>query len=248
MICVDLNADLGEGMAFDNQLLEIVSSASIACGGHAGSEEIMKMSLGAAARNGVVTGAHPGFADPEHFGRRKLDLPAKTVAHQVVDQLETISEIAGRIGQPISYVKLHGALYNMASEDFGLAQTIFSAVAGFDPELAIMALAGSAQLAAAKELGLKNIAEAFADRAYTAKGLLLSRSHPRAVYSDPAMAVAQAIGIAIDSSVTTLDGTRVACQARSICLHGDNDAALELARAVRDGLLVNDIIIKPAID
>jgi len=121
-------------------------------------------------------------------------------------------------------------------------------VQDFNPELAILALAGSAQLAAAKELGLKAIAEAFADRAYTADGLLMARSNPRALYHEPAIAVAQAIGIARDSSVMALDGSRVACNADSICLHGDNDAAFELARAVRDGLLVNDIIIKPAID
>jgi len=244
VISIDLNADLGEGMAFDKPLLQIVSSASIACGGHAGNKDIMGKTLRRAAEAGVVTGAHPGFVDPEHFGRRKLDLPPETVAEQVVQQLQAISEIARSIGQPLSYVKLHGALYNLASEQFDLARTVFIAVKKFDPELAIMALAGSAQLRAAKTLGVKTISEGFADRAYTADGLLLSRADKRALYSDPAMAVAQAVALARDGLVMALDGTKVACDVHSICLHGDNDAALELARAVRDGLLVSDILIR----
>jgi len=244
VISIDLNADLGEGMAFDKQLLKIVSSASVACGGHAGNEEIMKKTLNAAAEAGVVTGAHPGFADPENFGRRKLDLPGEEITRQVLEQLHTISEIGKQIGQPISYLKLHGALYNMASERFELAREIFAAVQAVDPKLAIMALAGSAQLAAAKDLGLKTISEGFADRAYSANGLLLARSNQGALYSDPAIALNQAIMLARDKQVIAMDRSRVACEVQSVCLHGDNAAALELALAVRDGLLVNDIMIR----
>jgi len=244
VISIDLNADLGEGMAFDKQLLKIVSSASIACGAHAGNEQIMEKTLNAAAEAGVVTGAHPGFYDPDHFGRRELDLPPETIALQVVEQLQLVSEIGKRAGQPISYLKLHGALYNLASERFELAREIFAAVQKVDPKLAIMALAGSAQLAAAKELGLKTISEGFADRAYTANGLLLTRKNHGALYSDPAIAVNQAIMLARDKRVIAVDRTSIACEVQSVCLHGDNRAALELALAVRDGLLVNDIMIK----
>ncbi|VAW18705.1 Lactam utilization protein LamB [hydrothermal vent metagenome] len=244
MISIDLNADLGEGMAFDKQLLRIVSSASIACGGHAGNEETMEKTLRRAAESGVMTGAHPGFADLENFGRRKLDLPLATIIEQVIGQLQTISVIARRVGQPISYLKLHGALYNLASERFDLAREIFAAVQNFDPKLAIMALAGSAQLRAAKDLGLKTISEGFADRAYRPDGMLLERSSPGAVYSNPAIAVNQAVMLARDKCVIAVDRTSIAREVQSVCLHGDNEAALELARAVRDGLLVNGIMIK----
>jgi len=247
MISIDLNADLGEGMAFDDQLMKIVSSASIACGGHAGNEAIMEKTLRLAAEAGVVTGAHTGFVDPEHFGRRKLDLPPETIAEQVVQQVQDISQIARGIGQPVSYVKLHGALYNLANEQFDLARTIFVAVKNFNPKLAILALAGSAQLRAAKALDLKTVAEGFADRAYRPDGLLVERSDPRAVYSKPSIAVAQAVMLARDKTVIAIERTHVACDVRSICLHGDNKEALELARAIRDGLLANDILIKAPI-
>ncbi len=244
MISIDLNADLGEGMAFDKQLLQIVSSASIACGGHAGNEEIMEKTLRRAAEAGVVTGAHPGFVDPENFGRRKLDLPPDIIAEQVVRQLQVISEIGNQVGQPISYLKLHGALYNMASEQFELAFIIFTALKRFNPELAIMALAGSAQLRAAKELGLKTISEGFADRAYSADGLLVARSNEGSLYCNPAIAVNQAVMLARDNRVIAVNRASIVCEVQSVCLHGDNRVALELARAVRDGLLANNIMIK----
>ncbi len=236
MNSIDLNADLGEGAAFDEQLLGIVSSASIACGGHAGSAEIMERTLLGAKRAGVRTGAHPGFIDRENFGRKRLDLPAKTIAAQVIEQLESISEISGKVGQPISYVKLHGALYNWASEDEELAHTIFEAVKAFNPSLAILALDGSKQLKAAEGLRLKTIPEAFADRAYDADGLLVSRSRAGAVFSDPAQAVAQALGIARDQQIIAIDGALLPSGAKSICLHGDNEAALIIARAIRGAL------------
>ncbi|HHG89549.1 MAG TPA: LamB/YcsF family protein [Devosia sp.] len=236
MTSIDLNADLGEGAAFDAELLEIVSSASIACGGHAGSAEIMGRTLLGAKRAGVRTGAHPGFVDPENFGRKRLDLPADAIAVQVVEQLEAMAAIAEKAGQPISYVKLHGALYNWASEDYALAHTIFEAVKAFKPSMAILALDGSKQLKAAEGLGLKTIPEAFADRAYDASGLLVPRSLPGSVFSDPAQAVAQALGIASDRQITAIDGGVLKSKAKSICLHGDNEAALKIARAIRDAL------------
>ncbi len=236
MSSIDLNADLGEGMEFDQALLSIVSSASIACGAHAGNARIMAKTLLAAKRAGVRTGAHPGFVDPEHFGRVELDLPDKLVASQVVAQVREISQIAQQIGQPISYVKLHGALYNKASRNYPLAHMIFSALREWDSGLAILALDGSKQLKAARDLGLATIPEAFADRAYGADGLLVSRARPGAVFSDPDQAVAQALFIAGEGRITAIDGTSLKSDATSICLHGDNQAALKIARSIRDAL------------
>ncbi len=236
MNSIDLNADLGEGAAFDEQLLGIVSSASVACGGHAGSAKLMERTLLAAKTAGVRTGAHPGFVDPDSFGRKRLDLPAETIAAQVVTQLQSITAIAEKVGQPISYVKLHGALYNWASEDYALAHTIFEAVKSFNPSLAILALDGSKQLKAAEGLGLKTIPEAFADRAYDADGLLVSRSRAGAVYSEPALAVAQALGIARDRQIIAIDGAALPSGAKSICLHGDNESALKIAHSIREAL------------
>jgi 5-oxoprolinase (ATP-hydrolysing) subunit A len=236
MSSIDLNADLGEGMEFDAALLAIVSSASIACGAHVGNAQIMAKTLLAAKAAGVRTGAHPGFVDPEHFGRVELDLPDKLVANQVVTQVREIRQIAQQIGQPISYVKLHGALYNKASRNYSLAHAIFSALREQAPDLAILALDGSKQLKAARDLGLATIPEAFADRAYGADGLLVSRARTGAVFSDPDQAVAQARSIAGEGQITAIDGTSLTSNAKSICLHGDNQAALKIARSIRDAL------------
>lgn len=246
MSSLDLNADLGEGMTNDEALLAIVSSASVACGGHAGNAEIMEHTLRAAKQGGVRTGAHPGFVDRENFGRVVLDLPVKTIAAQVIEQVQAIGVIAEKVGQKIAYVKLHGALYNRASGDYEFARTIFAALKELDPALAILALDNSAQLRAARDLGLKTIAEAFADRAYDGQGLLVSRKIEGSVFSDPAQAVAQALGIARDQAITAIDGTLLKSNAKSICLHGDNAAALKIARSIRDALAAAGIAISAA--
>jgi len=244
---IDLNADLGEDMPHDNELLGIVSSASIACGGHAGSPETMRRTLAAAKAAGVVAGAHPGFEDPEHFGRRALDLPLAAVQDLVTRQIEAISRIGDEVGHPVSYVKLHGALYNMAGQDADLAKAIFEAVAHRCGLLTVLALDNSAQAEAAEVVGLPVIREAFADRRYLPDGHLVPRSDPGAVYSDPAIACAQAIGIARDGSITTGDGSRIATAAQSICLHGDNAKALDMARTIRAGLEEHNIAIRAAL-
>ncbi len=236
MKSIDLNADLGEGMAFDDELMNIVSSASIACGGHAGDEQSMKACLLAAKKAGIVTGAHPGFVDKENFGRLELDLPHETIRGQVMEQIGRLVEIGERVGQRISYVKLHGALYNLAARDHDLSWILFSAIREFDPSLAILALDGSAQFEVAGDLGFRVIGEAFADRAYEENGQLVSRTQPGAVYHDPALAVAQSLDIATRGVIRSIGGKEITSRARSICLHGDNHAALELARAVRAGL------------
>ncbi|VAW19952.1 Lactam utilization protein LamB [hydrothermal vent metagenome] len=233
MKSIDLNADLGEGMGFDKELLEIISSASIACGGHAGDDETMAKTLTAAKKANVVTGAHPGFEDRKNFGRKQLDISASQMGEITVEQIKTICTIADEVGQKISYVKLHGALYNLASKDFAYAKTIFSAIKKFDKSLAILAMDNSAQLRAAKELGFKTIHEAFADRAYQKNGLLLSRKFDGAVFDRVEMAVDQVLSIAQNNKITSYDGFEISSSANSICLHGDNKAALKLANAIK---------------
>ncbi len=243
MSAIDLNADLGEGAGTDAELLRVVSSASIACGGHAGDAKSMQATLRAATANGVTCGAHPGFADREHFGRRRLDLRADELQTQIAGQITTLKTIAADDDIPILYVKLHGALANMASEDEMLAVTAFTAVRDIDPDLAVMALANSAQERAAGKLGLTVIREAYADRAYTAAGLLAPREAEGAVLTDIDDVVRQCMGLA-RGKVTAIDGTPLTVEAQSICLHGDTAHAVELAHAVRAALTHEGISIR----
>ena len=233
---IDLNADLGEGVGDDRAMLAIVASASIACGGHAGDETTMRNAVRAALANGVRIGAHPGFADPEHFGRRRLDLPVEIVCDQVLSQIAALDAIVAQEGGTIAYLKLHGALANMAAEDARLAGAIFSAVTAHAPGMAILALAGSAQETAARALGLDVIAEAYADRAYGADGLLVSRNLPGAVIDDVEAVVARCLRLAASGEIVAIDGTVLTSRARSICLHGDTPGAVALAESVRQAL------------
>lgn len=245
MTTIDLNADLGEGAGTDAELLQIVSSASIACGGHAGDAETMRTALRMAGSRGVRCGAHPGFADPEHFGRRRLNLPASELAAQIRAQLTVIRGIAAEEGVPLAYVKLHGALANMAAEDEEIAATAFRVVAELLPGVAILAIDNSAQIRAAGALGLAVIREAYADRRYTPGGLLLSRTLPDAVIADAAEVTAQCLRLAQKGEIVAHDGTRIASQAASICLHGDTPGAVELARSVRNALEDAGISVQP---
>lgn len=246
MKSIDLNADIGEGMPFDVELLKIVSSASIACGGHAGTVQTMHTALSAAKKCNVVTGAHPGFVDPEHFGRRKLDLPISTICAQILAQIDEIWSVGNGVGQPISYVKLHGALYNMASEDYDLSFAIFAAVKQKFPIPSILAPDASAQLKAAQSLGMPTITEAFSDRAYIADGTLMSREHVGAVHTDVNQIVKQAVCIAREGSAPLANGDYLQIKAQSLCLHGDSEGALTNARAVRAGLEQAGIAISAA--
>lgn len=233
---IDLNADLGEGVGDDTAMLEIVTSASIACGGHAGDETTMRSAVRGALANGVRIGTHPGFADPEHFGRRRLDLPFAVICDQVLTQIAALDAIVTEEGGTIAYLKLHGALANMAAENIDLAQAIFSAVSMRYPHMAILALAASAQESAARSLGLDVIAEAYADRAYSADGLLVSRNLSGAVIENAEAVAQRCLRLAEKREIIAIDGTVLASDARSICLHGDTPGAVSLARTVRSAL------------
>jgi UPF0271 protein len=236
MTSIDLNADIGEGLPHDEVLLGIISSASIACGGHAGTEASMRAALRVAKANGVVAGAHPGFADAENFGRRRLELGADELTRQMRAQLETLAGLAREEGVALRYVKLHGALANMAAEDEHVASVAFAAVRNHDSHLAILAIDNSAQVAAAEALGLEVIHEAYADRAYLADGLLMPRSEPGAVLHNAELVAQRAVRFATRGELVTADGSALSTVARSLCIHGDNAEAVAIAYAVKEAL------------
>lgn len=244
MKTLDLNADLGEGMPGDEALLEIVSSASIACGGHAGNEKTMRASLRAAAARGVVVGAHPGFADRENFGRKRLILAPDELDGQVRAQVRRLVEIAEEEGVPVRYLKLHGALANMAAEEPAVAALCFAAVSGLVSDMAVLAIDNSAQVEVAETLGYPVVREAYADRAYMPDGLLVPRSMPGAVLHDAAEIADRAVRLAEAGEIVAMDGTIIRTEAASLCIHGDTEEAVAIALAVRGALARAGIAIK----
>ena len=236
MTSIDLNADLGEGMGADEALLDIVSSASIACGGHAGDQVSMRIALRAAKARGVTVGAHPGFADPENFGRRRLLLPPEELDAQVRGQVSRLLELSDEEGVELRYVKLHGALANMAAEEPAVAMVAFAALVGLKRELGVLAIDNSAQVEVADAIGFPIVREAYADRGYLANGLLVPRSAPGAVLHDPAAVAERAVRLALHGEIVAIDGTVIPTEARSLCIHGDTPEAVAMARAVRAAL------------
>jgi UPF0271 protein len=245
---IDLNCDLGESfgawrMGEDAALLELVSSASIACGFHAGDPLIMQQTVGLAAARGVAMGAHVSLPDLQGFGRREMKVGAAEVYAMTLYQLGALHAFVQAAGSRLAHVKPHGALYNMAARDRALADAIASAVRAFDPQLVLFGLADSALVAAGKACGLPVAAEAFADRRYRADGSLQPRNETGAVINDDAAATAQALGIARDGVATAADGSRLTLQADTLCLHGDGASAVQLARRLRAALEAADVRI-----
>ncbi|MGL5009044.1 MAG: LamB/YcsF family protein, partial [Paracoccaceae bacterium] len=229
----------------DAAMLEIVTSANLCCGAHAGGPQILRETMRAAVANGVTIGAHPGYPDPANFGRFVIAMTPAEVTAMVTAQLHLAREAAGETGATITYVKPHGALYNLAATDRAIADAIAMAIAAVDPALIFLGLAGSAMLTAGHAAGLTTKAEAFADRAYDAKGQLLPRSQPGAVLHDADRVAARAVAMVRDGAVTSHDGQRIALQFDSLCLHGDTPGAVTLARAVRAALQAEGITIRP---
>jgi UPF0271 protein len=243
MTTIDLNADLGEGMGTDDDLLEIVSSASIACGGHAGDAATIRHILKVCKARGVRAGAHPGYADPKRFGRFRLVMPLDDLLTQIREQMFLVRYIADEVGVPLSYVKLHGALANQTAEELAFAVGIFGTIQAMDAKMAVLALDNSEQVRAAKAVGLPLIREAYADRAYTAEGLLLPRTQEGAVIHDTDAVIARCLRLARHGEVVAIDGTVLESDARSICLHGDTPGAVDLAREVREALEAEGVTI-----
>lgn len=241
---IDLNADLGEGAGTDEALMPLISSANIACGGHAGDEETIKRSIELAMAQNVSIGAHPGFEDKENFGRTRLDLSFDQLRSQLLRQLERFQTIAATLGTHARYVKVHGALANMAAEQAETAERTMRIIHEFDPELSVLALANSEQTKAAKAQGLKVYDEAFADRAYTADGQLASRSLEGAVLHDVQQITRHIQNVVQEQGVVALDGSFVPLRAQSICVHGDTPDSVAIVAAIVQALAAQKVQIK----
>ncbi|MBF6178723.1 LamB/YcsF family protein [Nocardia otitidiscaviarum] len=236
----DLNSDLGEGfgaysMGDDAAMLDIVTSANIACGFHAGDPSIMRRTCELAVAKGVRIGAHIGYRDLVGFGRRHVAVTADELRDETLYQVGSLDVFARSAGDRVRYVKPHGALYHAAAADRELAEAVLSAMAEFGGELSLLGPAGTELEAAARARGIAFVGEGFADRAYLSSGRLAPRSQPGAVLW-PDDAVTQALSIARDSKAVTVDGGAVAVRATSICVHGDSPAAVEMARRIRSTL------------
>lgn len=229
---IDLNCDLGEGAGHDAALMPHITSANIACGAHAGGVTTMRATVRLAMKHGVAIGAHPGFADREHFGRRELLLTVDEVHALVLRQIRELQIIVQHAGSRLNHVKPHGALYMMAARDAGLAHAIATAVYEADPRLILVGLAGSELLAAGAAGGLSTASEVFADRTYQADGSLTPRSQPDALITDANIAVAQVRRMVCEGKVRATDGSDVMIKAETVCLHGDGLHAVEFARRV----------------
>ena len=238
---IDLNADLGEGFGVwrlgdDDALLEIVTSANVACGFHAGDPSTMGRVCTRAAQAGVAVGAQVSYRDLAGFGRRFMDVDPAELTDDVLYQLGALDGIARVSGTRVSYLKPHGALYNAVVEHEAQARAVVEAVAAYDARLPVVGLPGSVLLRAAEAIGLRTIREGFADRGYTAAGTLVPRREPGALVQDAADVAERAVRMAVDGQVLAVDGTPVAVAVDSICVHGDTPGAVELARAVRTAL------------
>jgi len=228
---IELNADIGEGCD-DASLMPYLARVSIACGGHAGDAASMTTALRLAAAHGVAVGAHPSYPDRAQFGRRALAATRAEIVMWVTQQTEVLAEQAARLGLRLTHVKPHGALYNVAARDAGVARAIAAAVAAFDPALALVGLSGSQLIAAGQGAGLAVLNEAFADRRYRPNGQLVSRETPNALIVDPQVASGQARALVQGMPVSTSGGGAIRVQADTICLHSDTQNALNIARAV----------------
>ncbi|MBF0671952.1 MAG: LamB/YcsF family protein [Salinibacterium sp.] len=249
---IDINSDLGEGfgrweLGDDLAMLQLVSSANVACGFHAGDPRSILRTVRGARAAGVAIGAHPGYRDLAGFGRRNIDVESADLVADVIYQIGALQGIAASVGAQVSYVKPHGALYNTAVHDKRQARDVIEAIVAIDPGLAVMGLPGSALLRLAEEAGLRTVAEAFADRAYTPEGTLVSRREPGAVLHDPDEVAERMLRLVTEGTVTAIDGSVARVRADSICVHGDSPGALEMARRVRQRLEAAGVQIAPVV-
>jgi UPF0271 protein len=240
-MAIDLNCDMGEIPALvadgtQDALMASVSSVNVACGGHAGDEHTMELTIRQAMRHGVRIGAHPGYADRVHFGRLESNLPAADVGELVYRQLCALDRIAAHCQASIGHVKAHGALYNQAVRDAAVAGAFAAGVARWRRDIVLVGLAGSQMLEVFRAAGFRVAAEAFADRRYEADGTLRARRFPDALIHEPAQAAEQALSIASRGSVVSATGSRCAVEAATVCIHSDTPGAPAIARAVAAAL------------
>ena len=248
MTQVDLNADMGESfglwrMGNDADLLKIITSANIACGGHAGDPDVMEKTFAMAAENGVGIGAHPGFADIARFGRFRMHLPQPTLQNMIRYQVGAHVGMARAFGHEVRHLKLHGALANMCSEDVDMAKATYEAALSVAPDLIVMVLACTAQQKAVEQIGCDWAGEIFADRAYNEDATLVDRSHPGAVIHDATLAGPRIAQMVREGAIITEQDTRIPAAIDTICMHGDTPEALEIARSVRAALEADGVEI-----
>ena len=249
MSVIDLNVDIAEGfgawrIADDDALLALVSSANVACGFHAGDPGTIRRACVTAVAHGVSIGAQVSYRDLAGFGRRFMDVPPAELVDDLLYQMAALRGMAEVAGGNLTYVKPHGALYNAIATHEAQAAAVVEAVTTFDASLAVLGMPGSRWLALASEAGLETVAEAFADRAYTPDGRLVSRREAGAVLHDPAVVAERAVRFATEGTVVADDGSVLAMPARSICVHSDTPGAVELVRAVRDAMAAAGVAVE----
>ncbi len=249
-VVIDLNSDLGEGfgawsLGDDDALLDIVSSANVACGFHAGDPSVLRRVTERAAERGVVVGAQVGYRDLAGFGRRFIDMDPHELVNDLIYQIAALDGFARIAGTRVAYVKPHGALYNAVATHVEQAAAVVDAVHRYDRTLPLLGLPNSELLRQGADAGLSTVAEAFADRAYTPEGRLVSRREPGAVVHEPDEVVERSVLMATEGRVTAADGGVVTVRPRSLCVHGDTAGSVEIARRVREGLRAAGVEVRP---
>ena len=247
---ININCDLGESSKLhstenDPLLLEIVNSANIACGYHAGDKPTMEKTIEISKKNNVSIGAHPSFNDPENFGRRRLNLPSSEIKKLIIDQINILTNIANNKGMKVTHVKPHGALNNMACEDYDLAKIISESIVEANKELIFLVPAGSEMEKAGKKIGIKVAAEIFADRNYEDDGNLVSRAKKNAIIVDPEVAKKHVIKMVEKQALNCYSGKLIPCEIDSVCVHGDGKSAVNTAKEIKKGLIKSGIILRP---
>ncbi len=246
---ININCDLGEkskhhSNKYDPDLLEIVNSANVACGYHAGDKETMNQVVKISKKNGVSIGAHPSFNDPENFGRERMNLSSSEVEKLIIDQYEILQNIASNYGENVSHIKPHGALNNMACEDIDLATTLAKTIKEISKDLIYLVPTGSKMEEAAKKLDMKIACEIFADRNYEDDGNLVSRKKSHALITDPEEAKKHVLKMVKTQSLNCHSGKQIPCEIDSVCIHGDNLSSLATAKSIKKNLVANGLDLK----
>ena len=247
---ININCDLGEKSKLhsnknDPDLLQIVNSANVACGYHAGDNESMNQVVQISKKNGVSIGAHPSFKDPDNFGRQRMNLPSNEVRQLIIDQYEILQKIAQDHGENVTHIKPHGALNNMACEDIDLAIILAKSINEISKDLIYLVPTGSKMEEAAKKLNMRIACEIFADRNYEDDGNLVSRKKPHALITDPEEAKKHVLNMVKNQSLNCHSGKQIPCEIDSVCIHGDNESSLSTAKSIRENLIENGLQLKP---
>ena len=247
---ININCDLGEkskhhSNKYDPDLLEIVNSANVACGFHAGDDESMSQVIQISKKNGVSIGAHPSFNDPENFGRQRMNLSSSEISKLIIDQYDILQTIADNYKESVTHIKPHGALNNMACEDIELATTLAKTIKGINKDLIYLVPTGSKMEKAAKKLNMKIACEIFADRNYEDDGNLVSRKKPHALITDPEQAKKHVLNMVKNQALNCHSGKQIPCEIDSVCIHGDNESSLATAKSIKDNLIDNGLKLKP---